>query len=1126
MLLRFLRNELGWPVASNDFEELTFDYTPEELGIDAASAAKIQEIKRLRPLAIAQPWGIFFVKFEPKHLPVVALRRILSRVVLKKRASANHADRAAWQPDDLLFISTFGDDAHRHLSFAHFSQDSNRTELPTLKVLGWDDQDTVLHMDDVAVTLARQLSWPSDKATADEWRDQWRAAFTVGHREVITTSRVLAVRLAEVARAIRSRLLEVLRIEADHGPVKTLMRAFQAALIHDLDDAGFADTYAQTIAYGLLSARVSNPTIRTADRLSAQVPITNPFLKELLETFLQIGGRNGEAGGARLDFDELGVSRVVELLDAANMAAVVRDFGDRNPDEDPVIHFYELFLKEYDPKEKLRRGVFYTPRPVVSYIVRSVHELLCTEFGLEDGLADTITWGELAKRRKDIAIPPGVDASQMFVQILDPATGTGTFLIEVVDLIHRRLQERWRAEGHGEDEIAELWNDYVPKYLLPRLHGYELLMAPYAIAHLKMGLKLYETGYRFGSDERVRIYLTDSLEPAKDFSSKFVFEIPALAHEGTAVNAVKAHQRFTVVIANPPYSGVSSNMSEAAQHLVDPYRLIDGQPLNERKVWLQDDYVKFFGLAQKTIDRSGLGVLGVITNHAYLDNPTFRGMRQSLISTFPLIRVLDLHGNANKKERAPDGDHDENVFDIQQGVAIYVGASGQNQLAHDKSIRHAGIWGSRPVKYAWLLNHSAANTPFAVLAPDSPYYFFVPRDETGRAEYSKYLSLVEIFPESVSGIVTSRDAFVIDESPTKLRNRILEYIDPSFSDGEVTAKFSLSENYAWRVGASRRKLRADGFDPARIRPILYRPFDKRHIYYHPAVVWRTRGKFMDSLAHKGNIALISVRQVAEGVFNHAFVADCLIEGRVTVSNKGIAFCWPLFVSTTSTDGQEDLFANWSVNCNATLLGSLSSSIGLTFVSDQVKSSPKSFGPLDVLGYCYAILHSPRYRKRYAEFLKIDFPRIPFTGNQTLFRGLSHLGQDLIHLHLGQSPTPSQPTVMFVGPKRPEVGRVGWSEDTGWLDVPATKKGQPLKRGTVGFRGISEEVWNFHLGGYQVCEKWLKDRRGYKLTQADIAHYQEIVSAIGETRRIMADIDEAINTHGGWPTAFTNLVKSP
>ena len=358
-LVAYLRDKLDWPINSDDFEELTFEYTAEELGIDEKNAAKIQEIKRLRPLVPGQPWGIFFIKFEPKRLPVVALRRILGQVALKKRASSNKSERQAWVTDDLLFVSNYGEGEKRQIAFAHFSKPDSGRDLPTLKVLGWDNLDTPLHLDAVARELTDHLAWPDDENDTDTWRKRWRAAFTLRHLEVITTSKQLSERLAELARAIRDRIKTALAIETESGKLTQLLKAFQTTLVNDLDEAGFADMYAQTIAYGLLSARITDPMQRSSGDLSTHIR-TNPFLKELVETFLHLGERQDDGSGSTVDFDELGVSEVIDLLDQANMEAVVRDFGDHNPQEDPVIHFYEHFLAAYDKKQKVSRGVFYT----------------------------------------------------------------------------------------------------------------------------------------------------------------------------------------------------------------------------------------------------------------------------------------------------------------------------------------------------------------------------------------------------------------------------------------------------------------------------------------------------------------------------------------------------------------------------------------------------------------------------------------------------------------------------------------------------------------------------------------------------------------------------------------------
>jgi predicted helicase len=1113
-LVKFLRDKLNWPIESEHFEELTFDYTAEELGIDAANAAKIQEIKRLRPLSAKQPWGIFFVKFEPKRLPVVALRRILGQVALKKRASANSAERAAWAADDLLFVSNYGEGDERQISFAHFARAQDGHDLPTLKVLGWDNLDTALHLDAVASKLTDHLTWPDDDTDVEAWRTDWRAAFTLGHREVITTSKELSFRLAKLARTIRDRIKTALAIETDHGPLKLLMKAFQTALVHDLDADGFADMYAQTIAYGLLSARIADPHKKTADDFAAHMR-TNPFLRELMETFLKVGGRRGKAGGPGIDFDELGVSEVIELLDDANMDAVVRDFGDRNPQEDPVIHFYELFLKEYDAQKRMQRGVFYTPRPVVSYIVRSVDELLRTEFGLADGLADTSTWGEMAKRHKGLKTPEGVSPDQDFVQILDPATGTGTFLVEVIDLIHKTFVAKWKAQGHGEKKIDALWNEYVPRHLLTRLHGYELLMAPYAIAHLKIGLKLYETGYRFGSDERARIYLTNALEPASDDKKQREFEewVPALAHEAKAVNGTKRHQRFTVVIGNPPYSGISSNMTEQAQQMVNAYKFVDGHALNERKLWLQDDYVKFIRMAQVIIERSLTGILGYITNHGYFDNPTFRGMRQSLMTTFQHLRVLDLHGNANKKEKAPDGAEDKNVFDIRQGVGMCLAT----RISENQSVQHADLWGTREAKYEWLNTHSVAHTSFTRLLPDSPYYFFEPQNIDARAEYDQGWKITDAMPVNSAGFITARDHFVVDFDRDDLLARIAEFADKNVCDAELrrkyfagcgSSKYPDGDTRGWKLPEARRSVASDKKWGERIQVCLYRPFDTRYVYWADWMVDWPRPEVMRQMLVGPNRALLTARSNKASGVDHFFCSKWISETKCAeYSTQSAVF--PLYTLQETGSGQVRLAmgAERQPNFSPGFLRELSNALGVIGVKPY--GLPQGVTPEDIFHYAYGVFHSPGYRRRYADFIKSDFPRLPLTGNLELFRALAPQGEELVALHLLESPKLDHPITEYLGSRSPEVEKISWANDTVWLD----------KAQTTGFKGVREVVWNFHIGGYQVCEKWLKDRKGRILTQDDIAHYEKVVVALSETIRLMNEIDEVIEQHGGWPGAF-------
>lgn len=1116
-LVRYLEDKLDWPLQEYGFDELTFEYSPAELGLKDEDAAKVKAIHQLRPVVHGQPFGIFFVEFERKRMPVVVLRRILSHLVLKQRAGANRAGSAAWNMDDLLFISAFGDETsdQREIAFAHFHQEAG--DLPTLRVLGWDGADTGLKLDYVAQVLRQRLCWPADPADVDAWRGQWSAAFRHRLGHVIRTADALAERLAALARRIRYAAITLMNHESDRGSLRQLHKAFQTALIHDLTEVDFADTYAQTVTYGLLTAAISRTdmtagrdgTVLLAGDITEMVPITNPFLREMLQTFLRAGGQQGG-----INFDELGIQDVVELLrgDETDLPAILRDFGNKTRGEDPVIHFNEHFLSAYDKQLKIQRGIFYTPQPVVSYIVRSVHELLQTEFGLEDGLASIVTWGEMAQRFPGLKIPEGADPASPFVVILDPATGTGTFLVEVIEVIFRTLTAKWRAQRLTEAQQRDAWNDYVPRHLLPRLHGYELMMAPYAIAHMKIGLKLFETGYRFGSVERVRVYLTNALEPASDERQQLTFAgwAPALAREAQAVNAIKRWQRFTVVIGNPPYSKIGRNMGNWARDLVklnavdgvgiQSYYEVDGAPLEERKVWLQDDYVKFLRLAQYYVERSQTGILGYITNRGFLGNPTFNGMRQSLTRSFCRIHVLDLHGDTNVGEEAPGGERDQNVFDIQQGVAISIGTSPPHR-ANTPEISYAELWGSRDNKYAWLLEPAMSALQAKRILPSSPLYLYVPISQEGTDEFDAYWPLPGIMRYSSSGIVTSKDAFVIGFSDDDIRQRVMFFLDPKNSDQVVSEQLGLSENYAWRVSDARLALRKDSNWEGRFTDLLYRPFDNRRILLHGAIVWRPRETLVQQMTINTNIGLLATRQASKA-YSHALCTRHAIEMKACSYDRNTEL-FPLWVFPLGEQGtlfQREPQANLADD----FVIALQSSTGALY-----RTSPRGqeqFGPIDVFGYMYSILHSPQYRCRYASQLLRNYPRIPARPARQLFRSLSLLGVELVALHLMESPALAQHITTWAGPAAPTVEKVSYADGAVWIN----------KAQTAGFRGVPEAVWAFHIGGYQVCDKWLKDRKGRALSAEDIEHYQRVVVALNETIRIMGEIDAAIEAHGGWP----------
>lgn len=1122
-LIRYLEDELDWPLQEYGFDQLTFEYSPEELGIKEQDAAKIGCIYQLRPLYTGQPWGIFFVEFEHKKLPVVVLRRILSHLVVKKRASANKSSAAAWNTEDLLFISAYGEEEteQREIAFAHFHQEPG--DLPSLRVLGWDGADTLLKLAHVNRVLHERLRWPANPGDQQAWRDQWRAPFRhrIGH--VINTADGLAEVLAQLARNIRDRAQTMLGAEAVNGPLRTLHKAFRTSLIHDLSEESFADTYAQTITYGLLTAAISRTdrsegrhgTALIAENITDMVPVTNPFLKEMLQTFLRVGGRKGG-----IDFDELGIQDVVELLRGkeTDLPAILRDFGNRTRGEDPVIHFYEHFLAAYNKKLKVQRGVFYTPQPVVSYIVRSVHELLQTEFGLEDGLASTITWREMEQRNLPLSagegqgegefkIPAGTDPDSPFVIILDPATGTATFLVEVIDVIYRTLNEKWRKQGMGDRQREAAWNGYVPKHLLPRLYGYELMMAPYAIAHMKIGLKLHETGYRFGSNERARVYLTNALELASDYTKQMEFEevLPALAHEAKAVNTVKLGQRFTVVIGNPPYSISSQNKSLFIDEIMELYKIDVRHEPNIKP--LSDDYVKFFRFAHYLAAQAKFGVISFITNNSFLWGPTFLGMRKMLSADFPALYLLNLHGDSLSGETTPSDEKDENIFDIRQGVVISIGSRSPSILARNTGVWSSDIYGSRQLKYGVLGEQSSKITAWQKLENASNGGSFIRSDQTHKDEYLMFPILTDVLTKHSKPILTKRDHLVIHFDKAKLIETLHDLCNLPYK--EFVERYSLEgDSRDWTYAAARRTVQSFGIKDEFIQKVHYRPFDQRWTYY----VNQTKG-FMaypvyGFLSHmlRENLALCVPRQINQMPWQHALPANGVIE-YCYISNKTREQndVFPLY----SYDKQSGIFGVSGARCPNLAISFLAQLSKRLFLrQSDIDGLPQGITPEYIFHYIYSVLHSFAYRTRYSEFLKIDFPRIPLPGSPELFQELFKLGGELVSLHLLESSRINQFITHYQG-----------EGDHSILKQPVYKDGAVWINAAQRFENVPEAVWNFHIGGYQVCKKWLKDRKGRCLSEEDIVHYQKIVVALNETIRLMQEIDAVINRHGGWPAAF-------
>jgi predicted helicase len=899
------------------------------------------------------------------------------------------------------------------------------------------------------------------------------ASFLSHKAEGVGTSKDLALRMARLAHLIRNLIINTFTLEAEKGSLHAQLAAFRDNLIPDLSVEYFADMYAQTIAYGLFAARCAAPDNKEFTRFDAaqNLPKTNPFLRKL---FQYIAGYELDDRIAWL------VDDLAQVLAQADMEAVLKNFGKHSGKEDSVVHFYETFLKAYDPKVREMRGVYYTPEPVVSYIVRSIDHLLKTRFNKPQGLADEKTL------------------------ILDPATGTATFLYMVINEIHQAIA------GKGQQG---LWNNYVADKLLPRIFGFELLMAPYAVAHLKLGLLLQETGYQFHSDERLGIFLTNTLDEA--FKHAETLFAQWISEEANAAAEIKKDS-IMVVLGNPPYSGISANASVRSVtdlktsktkqeftwigKLIEDYKVIDGQPLNERKHWLQDDYVKFIRFGQWRIKETGKGILAFITNHGYLDNPTFRGMRQSLMNTFTDIYILNLHGNVKKREVATNGGKDENVFDIQQGVAIGIFVKEENKDVPAK-VHYADLWGLREGKYQTLFQTDVNVTEWQDLTPTSPFYFFVPRDDRLKPEYEKGWKIADIFTLYRSGIITARDGFVIDFDSEPIRQRIETFLDKNLTDLEVQEQLSLTENYAWRVSQARKQLMAVEDWVSFFKGIYYRPFDVRSIYFHPSVVWRTRNEVMRHMT-ENNLSLVCPSRVeTSGPWQHVLCAFNIVD-HVAVSLKTVDSVFPLYLYPAKGEMQFE-GGNRRPNLNPEFIKVVSEKLGLKFIIDGKGNLEQTFGPEDIFNYAYAVFHSPAYRTRYVEFLKMDFPRLPLTSDKELFKGLTAKGSELVALHLMESPTLNNLITKYPVTGSNEVEKVTYDDNNQRVYISKTQY----------FEGVPPEVWEFHIGGYQVCQKWLKDRKSRTLTYDELTHYQKVIVALKETIRLMEEIDQVIP---GWP----------
>jgi predicted helicase len=860
----------------------------------------------------------------------------------------------------------------------------------------------------------------------------------------------LAVELAKRTRFLKDEIVyEELREESKgKGDIIGFYEAFKQYLLTGLSKEEFADLYSQTITYGLFAARTRANSDFNRELAFQYIPPTIGILRDVFR-FISLGK-------VPLQMQVI-IDDIAEVLSVADTNTILHEFYKEGKGKDPIIHFYETFLSKYDPALREQRGVYYTPEPVVRYIVNAIHQIIKQKFQLADGLADES------------------------ITLLDPAGGTLTFPAEAIKIACAEYIGKY-----GEGNIK----NFIKNQILKNFYAFELMMAPYAIGHLKIGFLLDELGYKLQDDDRFKLYLTNTLE-VEDIGQINIPGLSSLSEESMLAGNVKKSEPILVILGNPPYSGFSANSNDWTEKLLKQnlngalsYYEVDGKPLGEKNPkWLQDDYVKFLRFAQWKIQKAGKGIVGMITNHSYLDNPTFRGMRQSLLNTFNEIYILDLHGNSLKKETTPSGGKDENVFDIRQGTAIAIFVKQEKKSGC--KVFHQDLYGSRDEKYSWLAKNDFSKKLYQKIQPQSPYYFLIKRDTENIQNYLKWHKITDIFPVNSVGIVTARDDFVIDFEKRVLFNRFQQFKNMNMPDELIQKGFNLKNKANWNLRDARKEIANIYNLDECIQKIEYRPFDTRYIFYHRSVIERMRFEVMQHFLERENLGLITTRQMDKSGNEPVFISDRIIDSHSITSAVSISYFFPLYLYPPSD--KHDLFVAEGEMKTVNIAPGI-----LSMLKRKYKKPPE---PEAILYYIYAVFYSTIFREKYAEFLKIDFPRVPFVKSYDLFEKAADLGDKLVQLHLLKSAELEIPISKFMG-----------KGDDFIISKPvfnAEEERIYINREKY-FDNVSEEVWNYHIGGYQVLAKYLKSRKGRKME--DVKHFCRVISALHKTIELQSEID--------------------
>jgi len=849
----------------------------------------------------------------------------------------------------------------------------------------------------------------------------------------VFSAETLAIELAKRTRFLKEEVIhqELEDEENNSNQVLGFYEAFQKYLIAGLTKEDFADLYAQTIAYGLFAART-----RTEGDFSRRlaynfIPPTIGILKDVFQ-FISLGSLPQQM--------EVIIDDISAVLNAADISNILQDYYKKGKGQDPIIHFYETFLNKYDPKTREQRGVYYTPEPVVNYIVHSINEILKSEFDKEDGFANTD------------------------VTVLDPAGGTLTFLAQTAKFAIEDFTEKY-GEGHRTNFIKE--------HILKNFYAFELMMAPYAIAHLKISFLLDEYGYKMKDTDRFKLYLTNTLE-IEDLEQTRIPGMSSLSEESKQASLVKRKQPILAIMGNPPYSIASYNKSEFIEGIMDLYK---EDVRDEKNIQLlSDDYAKFIRFCHWKIEQVGNGVMGLITKNTYLNTSAFKGLRKKLLQSFDKVYVFNLHGKLY--EKAPDGGKDQNVFDIRVGTAILICVKSGKKKAKDYSkLFYLDLFGDRTSKYNYLLKHNINNTKWEELEINPNYFFFEKKTFNEAELYNSFIKVDDIFNLNNTGVETGRDHFILADTKKELENRLRLFISSNLPLELLRKTFDLSDQPNFKL--EKVKSNYKKFDDEKIEPYYHKPFYFRRIYYDHQFLRRHSGIVMQHLkASNSNLALVLKKRSTEPMYSHCFCSNSIVDRNFL---GGQSYVFPLWIY----EGEAGLFgASKKSNINP----ELESKIEELYKKKDLTEA--------IFYYIYAVLNCPKYREGFAEQLQIDYPKVPFTNDYKLFKTISDIGKSLSDLHLLTSKDLSKPLTKFNGKGTNKVTGLNFKESDENLYINPTQY----------FTGISKEMWEWEVGKNKPIQRWIKNAKGKELGLSETIEFGKICTAIKLTFAKQIEID--------------------